>query len=272
MEKQEIISIVDRYFSNPISKVTNFPMHELKNNAPTENENSFFFLHDFGTYELEAKFNYCDGFPQKIALLIHGGNSNLSSLSPLENLLRSKNIGTLSFNLSGLNNTSETKSSLSQNINESMVFYRLLKKVDIVIGYSLGGYIAINLAKKFQIDRSILLCPAIYSDQAVKKKYGTEFKAEISKPYSFYSSSIWLFLMEYKREITIVYGELDGIKTDNGKSKGFYEINDITNYSPIPSEIVQTLKKISMRKANFNFIIEKDKDHYLLKNIRNYNI
>ncbi|MDC5395543.1 alpha/beta hydrolase, partial [Acinetobacter baumannii] len=65
-------------------------------------------------------------------LLIHGGNSDLSSLSPLENLLRSKNIGTLSFNLSGLNNTSETKSSLSQNINESMVFYRLLKKVDIV--------------------------------------------------------------------------------------------------------------------------------------------
>ncbi|OTT71903.1 alpha/beta hydrolase [Acinetobacter baumannii] len=271
MEKQDMISIVDRYFSNTISNLTNFPIHKLKND-PTENENSFFFLHDFGTYELEAKFNYCDGFPQKIALLIHGGNSDLSSLSPLENLLRSKNIGTLSFNLSGLNNTSETKSSLSQNINESMVFYRLLKKVDIVIGYSLGGYIAINLAKKFQIDRLILLCPAIYSDQAVKKMYGTEFKDEISKPYSFYSSSIWLFLMEYKREITIVYGELDGIKTDNGKSKGFYEINDITKYSPIPSEIVQTLKKISMRKANFNFIIEKDKDHYLLKNIRNYNI
>ncbi len=41
--------------------------------------------------------------------------------------------------------------------------------MDIVIGYSLGGYIAINLAKKFQIDRLILLCPAIYSDQAVKK-------------------------------------------------------------------------------------------------------
>ncbi|CAI3107602.1 hypothetical protein MWMV18_MWMV18_02550 [Acinetobacter calcoaceticus] len=78
--------------------------------------------------------------------------------------------------------------------------------------------------------------------------------------------------MEYKKELTIVYGELDGIKTDNGKSKGFYEINGITKYSPIPYEIVQTLKKISMRKANFNFIIEKDKDHYLLKNIRNYNI
>ncbi|MDV7620290.1 hypothetical protein R4670_16800 [Acinetobacter baumannii] len=132
MEKQDMISIVDRYFSNTISNLTNFPIHKLKNNTPTENENSFFFLHDFATYELEAKFNYCDGFPQKIALLIHGGNSDLSSLSPLENLLRSKNIGTLSFNLSGLNNTSETKSSLSQNINESMVFYRLLKKVDIV--------------------------------------------------------------------------------------------------------------------------------------------
>ncbi|HFX6175397.1 TPA: YqiA/YcfP family alpha/beta fold hydrolase [Acinetobacter baumannii] len=189
MEKQDMISIVDRYFSNTISNLTNFPIHKLKNDS-TENENSFFFLHDFGTYELEAKFNYCDGFPQKIALLIHGGNSDLSSLSPLENLLRSKNIGTLSFNLSGLNNTIETKSSLSQNINESMVFYSLLKKVDIVIGYSLGGYIAINLAKKFQIDRLILLCPAIYSDQAVKKMYGTEFKDEISKPYSFYSSSI----------------------------------------------------------------------------------
>jgi len=272
MEKKEIISILDRYFSNTISKVTNFPMHKLKNNGSTENENSFFFLHNFGTYELEAKFNYCDGFPEKIALLIHGGNSDLSSLSPLENLLIGKNIGTLSFNLSGLNNTSETKSSLSQNINESIVFYSLLKKVDIVIGYSLGGYIAINLAKIFQIDRLILLCPAVYSDQAVKKMYGTEFKDEISKPYSFYSSSIWHFLMEYKKEVTIIYGELDGIKTSNGKSKGFYEINGIKKYSPIPYEIVQTLKKIAMRRANFNLIIEKNKDHYLLKNIRNYNI
>jgi len=272
MEKQDNISIAHRYLSNSIFKVTNQPTHGLKNNNPVENENSFFFVHDFGTYELEAKFNYCDGFPEKIALLIHGGNSDLSSLSPLEDLLRRENIGTLSFNLSGLNSTSNTKSSLSKNINESIAFYSLLKKVDIVIGYSLGGYIAINLAKKFQIDQLILLCPAIYSDQAVNKNYGNEFKNEISKPYSFYSSSIWHFLMEYKKEVLIVYGELDGIKTSDGKSKGFYEINGMTQYSPIPYEIVQAFKKISMRKANFNLIIEKDKDHYLLKNIKTYNI
>lgn len=272
MQKRDEISIAHKYLSNTISKVTNFPTHKLKNNNPIENESSFFFVHDFGTYELEAKFNYCDGFPQKIALLIHGGNSDLSSLGPLENLLRRENIGTLSFNLSGLNSTSKTKSSLSQNINESTAFYSLLKKVDIVIGYSLGGYIAINLAKKFQIDQLILLCPAIYSDQAVNKIYGNDFKNEISKPYSFYSSSIWHFLMEYKREVLIVYGELDGIKTDDGKSKGFYEINGMTQYSPIPYEIVQTFKKISIRKANFNLIIEKNKDHYLLKNIKTYNI
>lgn len=272
MENQDMISIAHRYLSNTISKVTKLPMHQLKNEDSVENESSFFFVHDFGNYELEAKFNYCNGFPEKIALLIHGGNSDLSSLSPLENLLRKKNIATLSFNLSGLNTTSKTKSSLSQNINESIAFYSLLKKVDIVIGYSLGGYIAINLAKKFQIDQLILLCPAIYSDQAVNKIYGNEFKSEISKPYSFYSSSIWNFLMEYKREVLIVYGELDGIKTDDGKSKGFYEINGMTQYSPIPYEIVQTFKKISIRKANFNLIIEKNKDHYLLKNIKTYNI
>lgn len=272
MENQDMISIAHKYLSNTISKVTKLPMHKLKNGDSVENESSFFFVHDFGTYELEAKFNYCDGFPEKIALLIHGGNSDLSSLSPLEDPLRKKNIGTLSFNLSGLNSTSKTKSSLSQNINESIAFYSLLKKVDIVIGYSLGGYIAINLAKKFQIDQLILLCPAIYSDQAVNKIYGNDFKNEISKPFSFYSSSIWHFLMEYKREVLIVYGELDGIKTSDGKSKGFYEINGMTQYSPIPYEIVQIFKKISIRKANFNLIIEKNKDHYLLKNIKTYNI
>lgn len=272
MENQDMISIAHRYLSNTISKVTKLPTHKLKNEDSVENEKSFFFVHDFGTYELEAKFNYCDGFPEKIALLIHGGNSDLSSLSPLEDLLRMENIGTLSFNLSGLNSTSKTKSSLSQNINESIAFYSLLKKVDIVIGYSLGGYIAIHLAKKFQVDQLILFCPAIYSDQAVNKTYGNEFKNEISKPYSFYSSSIWHFLMNYRKDVLIVYGELDGINTNDGKSKGFYEINGMTQYSPIPYEIVQTFKKISMRKANFNLIIEKDKDHYLLKNIKTYNI
>lgn len=272
MQKQDMISIAHRYLSNTISKVTNSPTHRLKNEDAVKNENSFFFIHNFGTYELEAKFSYCDGYPQKVALLIHGGNSDLSSLSPLEDLLRKKNIATLSFNLSGLNTTSKTKSSLSQNIYESITFYNLLKKVDLVIGYSLGGYIAINLAKKFQIDQLVLLCPAIYSDQAINKMYGNEFKNEISKPYSFYSSSIWIFLMEYKREVLIVYGELDGIKTSDGKSKGFYEINGTTKYSPIPYEIVQTFQKISMRKNNFNLIIEKDKDHYLIKNIKSYNI
>jgi Predicted hydrolases or acyltransferases (alpha/beta hydrolase superfamily) len=272
MEKQDNLSIAHRYLSNTISKVTSLPTHELKNYNTAENVNSFFFTHDFGTYELEAKFSYSEGSPQKVALLIHGGNSDLSSLTPLEELLRSKNIATLSFNLSGLNNTSETKSSLSQNINESMTFYSLLKKVDIVIGYSLGGYIAIHLAKKFQIDELILLCPAIYSDLAINKMYGPDFKNEISKPYSFYYSSIWNFLMSYRKNVLIIYGELDGVKTNNGKSKGFYEINEVTKYSPIPYEIVQTFKTISMRKANFNLIIEKDKDHYLIKNIRKYNI
>ncbi|MCH2069760.1 alpha/beta fold hydrolase [Acinetobacter pittii] len=272
MEKQDKISIAHRYLKNTISKVTSQPTHELKNYKSTKNENCFFFIHNFDTYELEAKFNYCDGYPQKVALLIHGGNSDLSSLSPLEDLLRKKNIATLSFNLSGLNTTSKTKSSLSQNINESMTFYSLLKKVDIVIGYSLGGYIAINLAKEFEIEKLVLLCPAIYSDQAVNKAYGNEFKNEISKPYSFYSSTTWHFLMNYRKDVLIVYGELDGVKTNNGKSKGLYEINGATKYSPIPYEIVQAFKKISVRKANFNLIIEKNKDHYLIKNIKKYNI
>ncbi|EJB8497421.1 alpha/beta hydrolase [Acinetobacter baumannii] len=272
MEKQDIVSIAHRYLSKRIAKVTKFPTHKLKNENSSKNDNSCFFVHNFGTYELEAKLNYCEGSPQKTALLIHGGNSDLSSLNPLENLLREKNIATLSFNLSGLNNTSTTESSLSQNINESIVFYNYLKKVDIVIGYSLGGYIAINLAKKFQIDRLILLCPAIYSDLAVNKIYGEEFKNEISKPYSFYSTSTWNFLMNYKRQVLIIYGELDGKKTNNGRSKGFYEVNGITKYSPIPYEIVQTLKTISIRKVNFNLIIEKGKDHYLLKNIKKNNI
>ncbi|MEI2555566.1 hypothetical protein [Acinetobacter pittii] len=79
-------------------------------------------------------------------------------------------------------------------------------------------------------------------------------------------------MQQSRKDVLIAYGELDGIKTDDGKSKGFYEINGMTQYSPIPYEIVQTFKKISMRKANFNLIIEKDKDHYLLKNIKTYNI
>ncbi len=50
--------------------------------------------------------------------------------------------------------------------------------------------------------------------------YGPDFKNEISKPYSF-SSSIWNFLMSYRKNVLIIYGELDGVKTNNGKSKGF---------------------------------------------------
>lgn len=49
--------------------------------------------------------------------------------------------------------------------------------------------------------------------------------------------------MNYRKDILIFYGELDGVKNNNGKSKGFYEINGATKYSPIPYEIVQAFKK-----------------------------
>lgn len=68
MEKQDNLSIAHRYLSNTISKVTSLPTHELKNYNTAENVNSFFFTHGFGTYELEAKFSYGKGSPQKVAL------------------------------------------------------------------------------------------------------------------------------------------------------------------------------------------------------------
>lgn len=204
-------------------------------------------------------------------MLIHGGNSDLSSLYPLTKLLHKNNINSLSFNLSGLSNTGIENSSILTNINESIVFYENLKKVDMLIGYSLGGYIAIKLALKFKIKKLILLCPAIYSDQAINKKYGFEFKKEISKPYSYNMSSVWSYLDQYENEILIIYGSLDGIKTKNGQSKGFYYEQGITKYSPIPYDVMLGFKNLSINNQNIKFKIEKNIDHYLIKNLDNDN-
>lgn len=198
------------------------------------------------------------------ALAIHGGRSDLSTLDPILIQLRDQGICSLSFNMSGHNKTVSIPSSIEKNIHEALAFAKNLKSLDTIIGYSLGGYIALKVAQQLDLKNIILFCPAVYSDNAIHALYGEAFKQAISAPFSYAHSSMWSYLEKFDGHLVVLYGEYDGQPAGNGGSKGLYVDHQYQRYSPIPEFVVQQFESIcSMNPDKRKFIKVAGADHHL---------
>lgn len=234
---------------------------------------AYYFMKQFSNYELEGRF--LEGKGKIKILAIHGGMSDYTSLNPILYTLQQNGIGSLSFNLSGHSpSTKHIQSSLKQNIDEAAAFAESISIPEVVMGYSLGGYVALQLARQLNIRKILLFCPAIYTDDAVYVPYGKMFTQKISQAYSYMDSELWAFLENYNGKLFLITGEFDGWKTSNGKSKGYFYHSGQRLYSPIPYEVKQRFKNIIYKNQNMKKEEIIGADHFLAdyfkKNTSNY--
>ncbi|WP_416306969.1 alpha/beta hydrolase [Neptunicella sp. SCSIO 80796] len=126
---------------------------------------------------------------------IHGGGvPGKERVEYIAEAVRQFNISFLSFDHTGhgLSSGKIKESSLSRRVDEALAIMRLIKDGSniIVMGTSMGGYIATEIVRRNKADALMLFCPAMYTDNAFDLSFGEGFTEEIRKPLSYLNTNV----------------------------------------------------------------------------------
>lgn len=80
-----------------------------------------------------------------------------------------------------------------------------------VLGASMGGYTAVTLLPRYQVESLILVGPAMYAAEAYAVPFGGGFTEIIRRPRSWERSDAWALLAGFTGRLLIVAGEHDAV-------------------------------------------------------------
>ena len=213
-------------------------------------ENAQYFTHDFGAYASEARIVYDQQHHEPWVISMHGAKGDFTKNDLFTLGLRDRGYSVLTMTLSGHSPASGVDpqdTSLGNNMREAEAFYDYLDshRKKIVIGYSMGGTSALNLLRSHadDIEKLILFYPGVYDAKAYEKHFGTDFKAAISRPYSYKDNDVIVLLRSFPGKVLLICGEYDGLDPvafgkPAGGSAGYVEIDGQEYYSPIPKDVI----------------------------------
>ena len=108
-----------------------------------------------------------------------------------------------------------------------------------------GGTPALKLLKNHgdEVSKLILFYPGIYTTDAYTKRFGAEFRATVTKSFSYRNNDTITLLHSFKGDVLLVKGQYDGLDPETygkpaGGSAGEVEIDSHIYYSPIPKEVM----------------------------------
>ncbi|AXO90127.1 alpha/beta hydrolase [Pseudomonas parafulva] len=230
-----------------------------------------------------------DGYHQQARLLlpeverapamfvVGGARSDFTRLNPLLYRLQRQGIGSLTGNLSGHSQASEPGAaapSLAVNLIEAQRFMAHLGEgCTTLVGHSLGASIALKLAaQRPQIDKLVLICPAVYPDAAHGAPFGPAFSAAIRTPWAFLDCDSYAFLRQFSGRVLLVIGEYDGLNSKThgqgaGTSAGTRLLRGVPRYSPIPEEVTHALLR-SVPAPHVQCLLLTDCDHGIAAHLR----
>lgn len=231
----------------------------------------------FGDYQQQARLLVPDFERTAPVFVLGGARSDFTRLNPLLYRLQAAGIGSLTGNLSGHSLASEpgaVSPSLATNLDEARRFHtHIAQRCRTIVGHSLGAAITLKLAAQLpQVDSIVLICPAVYPDQAHPLPFGPAFTAAIKKTYGFLDCDSYAFLKQFQGRVMIVIGEYDGLNSqrfakNSGTSAGSLWLAGAERYSPIPEEVTQALMQ-SVSAARLQCLFLADCDHGIAAHLR----
>lgn len=233
----------------------------------------------FDSYVTEGRILYNDAHEEPWVLSVHGARGDFTKTNVISFALQELGYSLVGMSLSGHSKASSVApedTSLANNIKETEAFFKQLnpQRKKIVIGYSMGATSALKLLTNHasEIDKLILFYPAVYDAAAYTKPFGDEFKAAISRPYSYRDTDTFKLLRTFPGKVMLIMGEFDGLDPQAygkpaGGSAGTVEVDGRTIYSPIPKEVVDTIRTIVPAHA-LTYMVVPDCDHSIAPHLR----
>ncbi len=119
-----------------------------------------------------------------------------------------------------------------------------------VIGASMGAYTAVRLLEFRQIDRLILLVPAMYAASAYTARFNGEFTRIIRAPKSWETSDAWEAIRGFTGRILTIAGERDAV---------------------IPKGVIERIHHSAINAEKRELYVAPDASHFLFTDLRAHN-
>lgn len=236
-----------------------------------------FITETFDGYQQQARLLVPDVERAPPVFVVGGARSDFTRLNPLLYRLQRQGIGSLSGNLSGHSKAAEPgapAATLAINQQEALRFQRhIAPRCRTLLGHSLGGAVALKLAAQLpEIDKLVLVCPAVYPDAAHHAPFGPAFTAAIRTPFGFLDCDSYAFLRQFQGRVLLVIGEYDGLNSraygqGAGTSAGTRWLGGVQRYSPIPEEVTHALLR-SVPSPHVECLMLTDCDHGIAAHLR----
>jgi len=158
---------------------------------------------------------YCSDGNQTWCLSLHGGGpSTKETTEYLSTVFLDRQISFCSFDFFGQGTSSGdlAESSLKSRVNQTAKVISHISAIPLVlVGTSMGGYIALKLAATIGIKNLILFCPAAYSTSAWDLRFGHGFTEEIRRERSYLESDAEELCRKIAGNVLVVYGSDDKV-------------------------------------------------------------
>lgn len=153
-----------------------------------------------------------------IALVLHGaGQHHRGKMRPLRLELLERGLGTSAVDLIGHGETGGALlgSSLAERSRQVRAVIDGLGLADrgplAILAASMGAHTAVDLVADYEVDRLVLVVPAMYGSAAHAVPFGDEFTAAIRRPDSWKDSIGWERLATFRGELLIIAGADDKV-------------------------------------------------------------
>lgn len=143
-------------------------------------------------------------------------------------------------------------SSLQKRIEEAeAAINQLVKKPNelIVVASTMGGYVALQIAEKYQFKRLIALCPPSYSNTALQLRFGAKFTQDLHRKDSYKENNIQELIKKYSGEVILFRAKDD--PRDKKYMQDYIDAVPKENYIEIDSNRHSLLKHYEETKDTF---------------------
>ncbi len=149
-------------------------------------------------------------------LFLHGaGNATRQRSFYLADSLATRGYDSFCFDFSGHGESTGTmrESSLARRVIQAQAAIKFMgdPAPDILIGSSMGAYIAASLASSTALRMLILMCPALYADEAYRIPLDQEFTSILRRPSSYRDASVLKSLASFSGKVLLLIGEEDKV-------------------------------------------------------------